>query len=319
LGRRPILYLMAAGTVLLWGASFPLTRLALMWSGPTSVAFLRWSISALALGTWLTISRHQRQAKGPERSNPDSAPPDKLLVAGRLLRREARTLLWVSLCGITVFYFLENLAMRYTSVINAGVLANLTTVFIVLLGTVWLHERLTGLEWLAMAIAFLGAVIVSQGSGHLTISAPGLRGDLLMVVASFFGAVYSIGGKRLVDTSPPDVVMALVATVGAAFLLPLALLEGLNLALPPAAWGVLLLLGLGAGALANLWWLSILAQTRASRAGLVPLLVPVTSTTLAVLALGEPLTVTVVLGGTLVVGGVAATELVAARRSGPER
>jgi drug/metabolite transporter (DMT)-like permease len=133
-----------------------------------------------------------------------------------------------------------------------------------------------------------------------------------MLAASFLGAVYSVGGKGLTTRYPADVVITVVAALGALFLLPLALIESGGaggfaadvLALPPQAWAGLLLLGLGAGALANLWWLRLLSHTDASRAALVLFLVPVVSTTLAVVWLGEPLTPTIVLGALLVLVGV---------------
>ena len=52
MSRRLSLYVMAIGAVTLWGASFPLTKMALEWLGPTSIAFLRWTISALFLLGW---------------------------------------------------------------------------------------------------------------------------------------------------------------------------------------------------------------------------------------------------------------------------
>ena len=228
----------------------------------------------------------------------------KLPMVAQALRRDGRTVLWVALTGITLFYFLENLALRYTSAINAGVLSNLTSVFMVLIGTLWLHERLAPVEWGAMVAAFAGAVLVSQGSGHLTFAGTGLLGDALMVLTGFFGAVYSIGGKGLVARYPADVVTMVVATIGAIFLLPLALLEGLTLALPWQTWAILLVLGVGSGALANLWWMQILGRMDASRAALTLFLIPVVSTILSVILLGEPLTLTVVLGAILVLAGV---------------
>ena len=119
--RRISLYLMAFTTVGLWGASFPLTKLALDWVGPTSIAFLRWTISAFFLIGWLARTR-------------------KLHLARALLRTGGVTVLWIALSGITLFYFLENLALRYTTATNAGVLANLTSVFMVLISTFWLAE-----------------------------------------------------------------------------------------------------------------------------------------------------------------------------------
>ncbi len=304
MSHRFIVYLMALGTVTLWGASFPLTKLTLTWLGPTTVAFVRWSISAAALLGWLAARRNLGSAR-------------------QLLARHGRTVAWVAGTGVTLFYFLENLALRYTTATNAGVLANLTSVFMVLIAVVWLRERLRPGEWLALIIAFAGAVLTSQGAGHLTLVGPGLIGDLLMVIATFFGAVYSIGGKRLVATYPAEVVTAVVAAVGALFLLPLALWEiagGLGMAesgiatgfgqiarLPLVAWAALLLLGLGAGALANVWWLRLLNHTTASRAGMALFLIPVISTVLAVVALHEPLTPTIVAGGVLVLSGMAVT------------
>jgi drug/metabolite transporter (DMT)-like permease len=294
--HRFALYLMALATVTLWGASFPLTKAALEWAGPTSIAFLRWTISALFLIGWLAKTR-------------------QLDAARALMRRHTLTVTWVAISGITLFYFLENLALKYTTATNAGVLANLTSVFMVLIGTLWLDERLNGVEWGAMVLAFIGATLVSQGAGHLTLASAGLRGDLLMVVATLFAAIYSIGAKGLVASYEPVVVTAVVAILGAVFLFPLTVLEvgglaGLSslLALPPVAWLALLLLGLGAGALANIWWMRILGSTTAARAGMTLFLIPVISITLSFVALGETLTPVALIGAALVLVGVALVE-----------
>ena len=249
-----------------------------------------------------------RGSKDPDNSTQDAGvspgQDDTLALIGRLLRQDWRAVIWVALTGITLFYWLQNTALRYTTAVNAGVLSNLTAIFMALIAVAVLGERLRALEWGAMAAAFGGAVLISQGAGHLTVSRGGLIGDLLMVAACLFAAIYSIGGKRLAEKYPAAVVTTVVATIGALFLLPLALLEGLRLDLPLAAWGILLLLGLGASALANAWWLAILARMPASRAALALFLIPVISAALAVLLLKEPLTLTIVLGSALVLGGV---------------
>ncbi len=128
MNRRFVSALLALGIVTLWGASFPLTKAALDYLGPTSVAFVRWAISAVALVLWLTWKR-------------------RLPVAMQVLRHDGRTAVWVALTGITFFYFLEHRALRYTTVTNAGVLSNFIPVFMVLIGTVSLGERLTEVEW----------------------------------------------------------------------------------------------------------------------------------------------------------------------------
>jgi drug/metabolite transporter (DMT)-like permease len=288
--------MMAAGSVLFWGASFPLTKVALQWLEPTSLALVRWTISTAVLGIYVAS-----RGKAP--------------VLRTLLRREGCSILWIALAGITFFYFLENAALQYTTVVNSGVITNLVTVFVVLLGTIWLGERLGRTEWVATAAAFVGAALVSQGSGHLSLSAAGLKGDLMMVLATFLAALYSIGGKRLVASYPADVVMTAVAFVGTVFLLPPALWEAgvhtgtpLQPAIPVQGWLAVLALGIGSGALANLWWFEILACMDASRAALILLLVPVVSTAGAILFLGEALYPTVLFGAILVLGGVLLVE-----------
>lgn len=284
---------MAGGATFFWGASFPLTKAALAHMGPTALAFLRWAISAVLLAGWL--------AWGPRPGGRGAG----LAEARGLLRRHGWTVTWVALTGVTLFYFIENTALRYTTATNAGVLSNLTSVFIVFLGATLLRERLRPIAWLALIGAFVGAALVSQGAGHLRLGGPGLLGDGLMVIACLFAAVYSIGGKQLSERYASDTVITAVAAVGAAFLLPLALWEGLHLNLPLAAWGILLLLGLGSGALANLWWLAILARVTASRAALALFAIPVVSAALSIALLGEPLTLTLVLGAALVMGSMA--------------
>ena len=292
--RQLRLLAMASGAVIFWGVSFPLTKGLLHYIGPLSIAFIRWTISALFLMLWLT--------RGKDRAS--RSPFGQLPVAARLLSTSWPSVLWISLTGVTVFYAGENVALRYTTATNASVLSNLTSIFMVFIGFVWLRERLSATEWLAAALAFGGAALVSQGSGHFSLSSTGLRGDLLMVLVSLSGAAYSIGSKQLVASWPAEAIITAVAAVGAAGLLPLALLEGLHLNLPLTAWGMLITLGIGAGALANLWWIIILSQTTAARASLIIYFVPLVSTTLAVTLLDEPLTGTLILGGAMVLAAM---------------
>jgi len=300
--HRLMLYAMALGSVTLWGASFPLTKVAIAEIGPTSLAFLRWAISALMLLAWLAAgaARGARRVLGITPAT-NAAPQTSLAL---LVKEHGLTIAWVALTGVTLFYYLENMAMRYTTATNASVLSNFTSVFIVLISAFLLRERLAVLEWLAMGLAFVGAVLVSVGASRISLGGESLRGDVLMVAAGFFGAIYSIGGKRLSERHDPLAVTTLVAAIGALFLLPLALLEGLHFDLSPRVWAYVLVLGVGAGALANLWWMVILRHTRASRAAVALLLIPVVSAALAVTLLREPLTPTIILGALLVLGGV---------------
>ncbi len=278
-------YLIAAAIVALWGSSFPLTKASLAAVGPMGIAFLRWAISALFLGGWVA-------ARG------------RMPVAITMVRAHGSRLLWLGFTGVTLYYALQNVALMYTSATNAGILSNMVPVFIVIIAVLGYGERLHPLGWLTLVAAFIGATLVSQGAGHFTIAGAGLRGDLLMIVASVFAALYSVQSKQVTAHFPADLVIAAVSAAGAVLLLPLALAEGFSLALPPLVWGALLLLGLGSGAIANLWWLDLLSQLDASRAGMILLAIPVFATALAVVFLNEPLTPLAAAGAVLVLAGV---------------
>jgi drug/metabolite transporter (DMT)-like permease len=288
--RRVLLYFLVLVVTGLWGGSFVITKVALDAMGPMALAFWRWLISALALVLWLASRR-------------------RLDVAARLVREQWVRLGWMSFAGIALYYALENIALQFTTVVNAGILANLTTIFMALLAIVMLQEHQTLAEWIAMLVAFAGAALVSQGAGHFSISAPGLRGDLLMSVAGVFGALYSLGGTQLVRAGySSDVVTAVVASLGALMLLPVALLEGLTLVIPLNTWLAVVLLGLGAGAISNLGWFAMLRRMTTSSAGMTLFIVPIVSTALAVTILHEPITPLVGVGAVLVLVGVAVTQ-----------
>lgn len=289
--RQRSLYLFAFVAVIFWGASFPLTKAALGYMGPTEVAFLRWTVSATFLAGWFAIAGRYDRSIAPS-------------AALAMLRARWRTAAWVALVGITLYYLIQNVALRYTTATNAGVLSNFTPLFTVLLGALLIHERLRGLEWAAVFAAFTGSALVSQGAGHLTLGGIGLLGDALAVVAGLFGAIYTIGGKGLSERYPPVIVTTVVAGLGALFLLPLAIIEGLRLNLPFQAWAMIVLLGIGSGALANLSWMSLLRYTAASRAALVLFLIPVVAAALSVIFLHEPITPLLVIGSALVLTGV---------------
>ena len=67
MSRKLSTYLMALATVTLWGASFPLSKAALATVGPTSLAFLRWAISAGVLIGWVSWSQRGQARPGATR------------------------------------------------------------------------------------------------------------------------------------------------------------------------------------------------------------------------------------------------------------
>jgi len=281
--------LLALLVTLLWGSSFVLTKIALTELGPLTIAFYRWLIAVAAFAVVLPAQK---------------AVP----AAWAALRQHPCHFALLGAVGIAAFYALQNLALGLTTAVNVGLLINFTTIFIAVLGVFWLGEKLPRSAVAGIILSFAGAVIVSMPVGGLRLESGHLLGDGLTMLAALCAAIYTVHGKQLVARYPPTVVTALAVACGAALLLPLAALEGLVI---PRTWEVyaaLLTLGLGSGALANLWWWRILRQVDAARAGTFLLVIPLVSTLLAVVALKETMPGLAPVGALLVLAGVYLTQ-----------
>ncbi len=281
--------LLALLVMLLWGSSFVLTKIALAELGPLTIAFYRWLIATLAFAVILPLQRH--------------AP-----IVQRALRQDFLPFALLGLVGISAFYTFQNLALRYTTAVNVGLLINFCTVFIAVLSVLWLGERLGRMAIMGIVLSFTGATLVGLPNSSFTLKGGRLLGDGLTLLAALCAAIYTVYGKWIVARYPPAVVTGLAAAFGTLFLLPGAAWEGLVLPRSATVWGAVLTLGLGSGALANFWWWRILEHMEAARAGTFILVIPVVSTLLAVAILREPVPPAAAVGGALVLLGVYLTQ-----------
>ena len=272
-------------SVFFWSASFTWSKLALQEVNPWSLAFWRWLIAALFFAAYLPLSGQGSQVR-------------------LALRRDGGRLLLLSLLGVSLLYGLQNIGLTRTSAIHSSLIMNAIGLFTALLGVLWLGERLGRRGWLGLALAFSGVVIIVWQGAASTAGVSTLAGDLITLTAALCAALFSIYGKPLVGRTPPAVLTGLVAGFGALFLLPVAAWQGLTVPAQPTTWALLLALGIGSSALANLAWWQILARTDASRAGLFLFLIPVIASLIAVVALGETLTWQTIGGAVFVLGGL---------------
>jgi drug/metabolite transporter (DMT)-like permease len=281
-------YLAAVGAAILWGASFLLTKVILTQLGPMATAALRWGAAAIALLVLGTAT-----ARGRENLR-------------QALHRDTWTFLGLGLVGIGLFYTLQNLALVYTTSVDVGLIMNGFPVLAAVMGVGLLGEQFTRRAAGGLVLASIGVVLIGVAGlvgGEATLRAR-LIGDLLAILATIFGALYIVGGKRAVATYNPLTVTALAGLFGAVMLIPAAAWEGVTLRLSAGVWVALLALALGSGAAANwLWWYTA-ARMPISRAGVFLYITPVVSTILGVAVLSEPFTVATAAGAGFVIGGV---------------
>lgn len=278
-------WLKLAAVLTLWALSFVLNEIALEYLTPTAVAAGRWMVTA-ALALALLAQRRQT---------------DGLRTA---LRVDLRGFALLSLMGVTLLYGLQIVGQSRTSAVNTGLLANTVPVFTALLAMLFLHQRIRPVGWLGIAVALVGAWLVSSGGLRLDVSDSSLLGDALVLLSSLAAALYFILGARLLRSYPPLVVTAAAATLGAATLLVVDLLAGGVNHWTWQAVAVIVLLGVGPGLLANLWWWETVTWLDAGRAALYVYLIPLITMVFAVALLGETISPAQLAGAALLLGGV---------------
>ncbi len=185
----------------------------------------------------------------------------------------------------------------------ASILTATVPLFVILIAPFVLRdEGITAYRVVGLLIGFAGVVILTGG--------PGGGGDLLPQLALLGAACsYAIGGvygRRTVTGLPPAV--AAVCQVSFAFVLSasLALLfeRPFELEYPLRGIGALLWLGLIGTGLAYLAFFRLLKRIGATRTSLVAYVMPAVGIALGALVANEPVTVPMIVGTLLVIGGI---------------
>ena len=279
-------YAFLLGVTLVWAGNFPLGKLALAELGPITLTALR---AALAAPLLLLIARI---ADGP---------------LPALTRRDARTLVVISLTGLvantTVWYW----GLKHTSPAAAGILGAAAPVVVALVGAVWLGDRLSGWNVLGMGLTVAAILLtMARGSVQAVLALSFNRGDLIILASQTAWIAYTLYSRANRSTLGPATIQAGAHVVSLAVLAPLALLERPWESLSRASWvgwGVIAYCA-GPITLGHLGYYQALRVVGAGRAAVFTNLMPFEVLALSWLITGEPLRWYQVVGATVVIAGV---------------
>ena len=269
-------------TILIWGTTFISTKVLLDTLSPVEILFLRFSLGYLAL--WLAAPRRLRLT--------DWRQEGLFALAG--------------LCGVTLYYGFENLALSATRASNVGVIISIAPFFPVLFSGVFLKEKRPGLRFFAgFLIAMAGIMLISFNQEAVEIHPVG---DGLAVLAAMIWAVYCLLSRRISELGY-NVLLATRRTFfyGLLFMLPLTFTQfsvSFPTILRPEILFNLVFLGLGASALCFVTWNLAVGILGSVKTSVTIYIVPVITAVASALVLHEPLTPKVILGLALTLGGL---------------
>ncbi len=284
--RRNI-FLKLLVVMLIWAASWIFIKVALREIPPYSLAFLRFSLASPIL----FIIALFKEGKENMKIRLDELPTYSIL----------------ALSGVTLLYVTEFTALKYTTAINASILINVSVIFIALFAFFFIGEKLRRKEWVGIIISFIGVTLIVSNGSLSFFHESTFIGDILIIVSSVFWAIYSIVGKKFLETREPLVVTTYAFILGAIFLFPFSLYEGITSVIPKISimgWISIAYLAIFCSVFAYVVWYQAIKEEQASKVAVFLYLIPLFTAFFANIFLGERITLYLILGGVLTIYGV---------------
>lgn len=285
---KPLPYLKALFTVIVWGATFIATKIALREVSPATIVWLRFGMGMIILGV---VVAARKQFALPERS-------------------EWLYFAMLGFLGVTFHQWLQATGLQTAKATTTAWIVATTPVFIALLGWLALKERLNNLQVLGIVLAAFGVLlIVSKGNfGALFTGEEGTFGDLLILISSVNWAVYTILSRRELARHPAARMMFFVMLIGWFFVNIWIFGFGPGFGeiphLTSSGWGAILVLGVFGSGLAYIAFYDALQEIPASQLGVFFNVEPLVTTVLASFMINEKITVITLVGGAVIIFGI---------------
>jgi len=224
----------------------------------------------------------------------------------RIRRQDWPLVLLLAFLAIPLNQFLFLFGIRSTTPSNAALLYATTPILVVLFSRWLLGERLTRRKLIGVALGFAGVAIVILERG-VDASIEYVHGNLIIYVAVLAWGLYTVLGKRLIMQYGPLDASAITLLIGTLIFLPIGILPALQFdyaSIGGWTWAQIVYLGVITSVVSYLLWYYALGRVEAGKVALFANLQPILTTVLAVVLLGQGVTLQFVLGGILAILGV---------------
>ncbi|PWJ49600.1 DMT family transporter [Faecalicatena contorta] len=282
-------HLFAFITIFIWGTTFISTKILLEAFSPIELLFLRFTIGFVVL---LVVYPHRLKVKEKKQ---------ELYFAS------------AGLCGVTLYYLLENIALTYTFASNVGVIISVAPFFTAIFAHLFLEgEKLRAQFFIGFGVAVIGIFLISfNGSSNLQLNS---LGDILAVLAAVVWAAYSILTKKISSFHYNTIQSTRrIFFYGLVFMIPVLFTAGfkpnINQIIQPVNLFNILFLGLGASALCFVTWNLAVKILGAVKTSVYIYMVPVITVVTSVIVISEIITGIAVFGILLTLAGLFISEL----------
>jgi drug/metabolite transporter (DMT)-like permease len=275
-------------TILIWGITFISTKILLKEFSPVEILFYRFSIGLIAL-----FIAFPRRLKGTN-------------------KKQELIFMAAGLCGITLYYLLENIALTFTTASNAGVIVSTAPFFTAIAASIFSKAEKPSFNfYIGFAVSIVGIFLISfHGSTELQLN---LKGDLLALAAATVWALYATLSKKIGEFGYNTIQSTRrIFMYGLMFMLPALYFFhfewGFARFTQPINLFNILFLGFGASALCFVTWNFAVKILGAVKTSVYIYLVPVITVATSVIVLHERVTWISALGMVLTLAGLFLSE-----------
>ncbi|CEG58583.1 DMT family transporter [Legionella fallonii] len=267
------------GTIVLWASAFVGIRIALADYSPGPLALLRFLVASFFIAVIYHYQEVRKQMPWKDRV--------QLLIGGML--------------GIGIY----NICLNYGEIsVSAGVasfIVGLMPVITILFSFIFFQEKLAGAAWVGILISLLGLFLLAIGEGFHSEMRQGI---LLVLVSALMGAILTIIQKNFLNKYHPVTTIAWVMWGGTLLLLLYTpdLVKEIKIA-DYQSTAAVVYMGIFPAALAYVGWSYVLKKLTASTASTTLYSLPIVSTVLGFIVLGEQPSLISLIGGGLALFG----------------
>ena len=279
-----ILYGLIAVMVLLWSGNFIVAKIALREFPPLLLMGVRAIVASLLILPVYLFQGH-----------------------GQLRRADLPRLLGLGMFGVALNQLFFVIGMSCTTVAHSALTLGLTPVLVLLIAGSLRMERITLQKVAGMATAISGVAILQWT--HT--GTPSLLGDFFILLASLTFALFTVMGKRSAMRFDAITVNTAAYVGSAIALLPVTIWQARTTPLTGiswTAWACVFYMAAFASVLCYQIYYYAIKRLTPSRVSAFSYFQPLLASLMAVLWLGESLTVPLVAGGSVIFAGVLLTE-----------
>ena len=271
-------------TIFIWGTTFISTKILLVDFKPIEILFFRFLIGLIAL----------------------------LIIYPKRLKKTTKdqeiTFALAGLCGVTLYFLLENIALTYSMASNIGVIISIAPFFTAILSDFVLKEKSLKSNFIIGFIAaMMGIALISfNGTSNFKLNP---IGDVLALLAALVWAIYSVLTKKISEYGYNTIqVTRRIFIYGITFMLialvPFDFELNLNHFTNPVYLGNIIFLGLGASALCFVTWNVAVKILGTVKTSIYIYIVPVVTVVTSVIILNEQITLMSFIGTILTLIGL---------------